>query len=150
MERTDQKVNQNISTPLSQAVRENIITNQNSLNSEFVSVGRGNFYLTIENSYSESWKLTERAIRRSGMAIRQADKARGVFVIDMSENNLQESNLINKVKFWGGEKSSQFQISLTGIGDKTEVVVLDREGKWLTNQRSERLLDRLYNTLTSN
>ena len=66
----------------------------------------------------------------------------------MSENNLQESNLINKVKFWGGEKSSQFQISLTGIGDKTEVVVLDREGKWLTNQRSERLLDRLYNTLT--
>ena len=68
----------------------------------------------------------------------------------MSENNLQESTLINKVKFWGGEKSSQFQISLTGIGDKTEVVVLDREGKWLTNQRSERLLDRLYNTLTSN
>ena len=150
MERTDQKVNQNISTPLPQAARENIVTNQNSLNSEFVSVGRGNFYLTIENSYSTSWKLTERAIRRSGMAIRQADKARGVFVIDMSENNLQESTLINKVKFWGGEKSSQFQISLTGIGDKTEVVVLDREGKWLTNQRSERLLDRLYNTLTSN
>ena len=53
MERTDQKVNQNISTPLSQAVTENIITNQNSLNSEFVPVGRGNFYLTIENSYSD-------------------------------------------------------------------------------------------------
>ena len=54
MERTDQKVNQNISTPLPQAVTENIVTNQNSLNSEFVSVGRGNFYLTIENSYSTS------------------------------------------------------------------------------------------------
>ena len=97
-----------------------------------------------------SWKLTERAIRRSGMAIRQADKARGVFVIDMSENNLQERKLFSMAKFWGGEKSSQFQVSLTGIGDKTEVVILDREGKWLTNQRSERLLDRLYNTLTSN
>ena len=69
MERTDQKVSQNISTPLPQAARENIATNQNSLNSEFVSVGRGNFYLTIENSYSTSWKLTEQTIRRSGMAI---------------------------------------------------------------------------------
>ncbi len=149
-EEVSQKLNQNIDVPSPQLVRENIATNQNTLNSEFVSVGRGNFYLTVENNYSASWKLTERAIRRSGMAIRQADKARGVFVINMSENNLQESNLINKVKFWGGEKSSQFQISLTGIGDKTEIVVLDREGKWLTNQRSERLLDRLYNTLTSN
>lgn len=149
-ERTGQKRNQNISESSPQVPRESIATNQNSFNSEFVSVGRGNFYLTVENNYSTSWKLTERAIRRSGMAIRQADKARGVFVIDMSENNLQEGNLINKVKFWSSEKSSQFQISLTGIGDKTEIVVLDREGKWLTNQRSERLLDRLYNTLTSN
>ncbi len=142
--------NQNFEAAASQFSGENISTNRNTLNPEFVSVGRGNFYLTVENNYSMSWKLTERAIRRSGMAIRQADKARGVFVIDMSENNLQESKLLSKVKFWGGEKRSQFQVSLTGIGDKTEVVILDREGKWLTNQRSERLLDRLYNTLTSN
>ncbi len=145
-----QNGNQNFEAAASQFSRENISINGNTLNPEFVSVGRGNFYLTVENNYSMSWKLTERAIRRSGMAIRQADKARGVFVIDMSENNLQESKLLSKVKFWGGEKRSQFQVSLTGIGDKTEVVILDREGKWLTNQRSERLLDRLYNTLTSN
>ncbi len=150
---TLQSANQNLERASSQVSgenRENIYINQNSLNPELVSVGRGNFYLTVENNYSMSWKLTERAIRRSGMAIRQADKARGVFVIDMSENNLQERKLFSMAKFWGGEKSSQFQVSLTGIGDKTEVVILDREGKWLTNQRSERLLDRLYNTLTSN
>ena len=147
---TRQNADQNFERTASQLSREDISINQNDLNPEFVSVGRGNFYLTIDNNYSMSWKLTERAIRRSGMAIRQADKARGVFIIDMSENNMQEGKLLSKVKFWGGEKRSQFQVSLTGIGDKTEVVLLDREGKWLTNQRSERILDRLYNTLTSN
>ena len=81
------------------------------------------------------------------MGIRQADKSRGVFVVNMSENNLDKESIFSRAKFWGGERSSQFQVSLTGIGDKTEIVILDKEGKWLTNQRSERLLDRLYNTL---
>ena len=40
---------------------------------------------------------------------------------------MQESKLFSKVKFWGGEKRSQFQVSLTGIGDKTEVVILDEK-----------------------
>ena len=76
------------------------------------------------------------------MAIRQADKARGVFVIDMSENNLQESTLINKV--FGVAK-----FCLTGIGDKTEVVVLDREvANGYNNQAVGRLLDRLYNNFS--
>ena len=131
------------------SVEPDTFSNVDILNPQVVSVGRGNFYLTVENSYSSSWKLIERAIRRSGMGIRQADKARGVFVINMSENTLEEQSLLGKVKFWGSPKSTQFQVSLTGIGDKTEIVILDREGKWLTNQRSERLLDRLYSTLTN-
>lgn len=146
-DRNNVVMNMNSERVALQSIKEDNASNFKVQNPQVVSVGRGNYYLTVENNYSYSWKLVERAIRRSGMGIRQADKSRGVFVVNMSENNLDKESIFSRAKFWGGERSSQFQVSLTGIGDKTEIVILDKEGKWLTNQRSERLLDRLYNTL---
>ena len=41
---------------------------------------------------------------------------------------------------FGKEKASQYQVSITGIGDKTEVVILDPDGRWITSHEAERLL----------
>jgi uncharacterized lipoprotein len=50
---------------------------------------------------------------------------------------------LSKLKFWGDDDEHQLQLNLTGVGDKTEVTVLDKEGRWETGSISKRILDRL-------
>ncbi len=112
-----------------------------------VSVGRGKYYLTLESDFSNAWKATKEALRVANVSVRKADKGRGIFVVDLVETGYGESTGWSKIKFWKTNEASQYQVSVTGIGDKTEVVILDPDGRWITSHEAERLLDRIYNAL---
>ena len=114
-----------------------------------VSVGRGKYYLTLESDFSSAWKSTKEALRVANVSVRKADKGRGIFVVDLIETGYGESTGWNRIKFWKTNEASQYQVSVTGIGDKTEVVILDPDGRWITSHEAERLLDRIYNALMS-
>jgi outer membrane protein assembly factor BamC len=120
------------------------------LRSELISAGGGKVYLTVRQNFSSAWKTTGTALSRAGVEVEQVDEARGVYYIRVPTGGRDEegSGVWSKLKFWGKDQG-QFQLSLTGVGDKTEVVVLDREGKWETSEMAGELLTRLNDVLNS-
>ncbi len=116
---------------------------------KMVSVGRGKYYLTVESGFNGAWKSTKRALEVANVSVRRADKGRGVFVVDLVEGAAGDSNNWRRLRFWKSNKPAQYQVSVTGIGNKTEIVILDPDGRWITSHEAERLLDRIYNALVS-
>ena len=124
-------------------------TGTESIGIKMMSVGRGKYYLTLESDFSSAWKSTKTALRVANVSVRKADKGRGIFVVDLVETGYGESKGWGRFQFWKTNEASQYQVSVTGIGDKTEVVILDPDGRWITSHEAERLLDRIYNALMS-
>ena len=124
-------------------------TGTESIGIKMMSVGRGKYYLTLESDFSSAWRSTKEALRVANVSVRKADKGRGIFVVDLIETGYGESKGWGSLKFWKTNEASQYQVSVTGIGDKTEVVILDPDGRWITSHEAERLLDRIYNAIMS-
>ncbi|MEQ8234142.1 MAG: outer membrane protein assembly factor BamC [Gammaproteobacteria bacterium] len=113
---------------------------------EIVSVGGGKVYLTVAEDFASAWKSTERALEDIGVTVKDTDKGRGVYVIELAANGDggdEDEGMFSKLKFWGDDDAEEYQVSLTGVGDKTEVVVLDRKGRWETGDQAGQLLTRL-------
>jgi len=122
-----------------------------SQHAEIVTVGGGKIYLTVAESFPAAWKITARALEQAGVEVKDSDKGRGVYIVTLatSRKPRDEGGMFKKLKFWGGDGATEYQVSLTGVGDKTEVVVLDREGRWETGKDAERLLAMLHDALNS-
>jgi outer membrane protein assembly factor BamC len=116
---------------------------------ELISAGSGKVYLTVAEDFAEAWKSTAAALSRAGIQIDQEDHDRGLYFIRLPNVEAdQKKGVWSKLKFWGGE-NDKFQLSLTGVGDKTEVVVLNEEGKWETGDVAGQLLSRLNQELNA-
>ncbi len=118
---------------------------------EIVSVGGGKIYLTVAEDFPTAWKTTGRALEKAGVDVKDSDKGRGVYLVEMAREAVsdEETGVWNKLKFWDREKGEEFQLSLTGVGDKTEVVVLDKDGRWETGDQAGLLLTMLHDALNS-
>jgi len=121
---------------------------------EILNAGEGKEYLAIPEEFSRAWRNIEGAISESGMYIEKKDEEKGIyFVIYYVAPDEEEKSLMDKLKFWGDddEDGTEFHISLTGVGDKTEVVVLDAEDQWIESENASRILSLLqsqYNRLS--
>lgn len=118
---------------------------------ELVSVGGGKVYLTVDQDFPTAWKTTGRALERVGVDVRDSDKGRGVYVVGMAAGAAagESAGVWKKLKFWDRDRGSEYQVSLTGVGDKTEVVVLDKEGRWETGENASEILSKLHDALNS-
>ena len=92
-------------------------------------------------------------MEKAGIEVKDSDKGRGVYLIafksDTGEQDAGSSGMWNKLKFWDKADLTEYQVSLTGVGEKTEVVVLDRDGRWETNQQAGLVLDKLHDAFNS-
>lgn len=114
---------------------------------EMVSVGDGKSYLSVAQDFPAAWKSTGRALEQAGVAVKNSDKGRGIYVVQMADAGEDEGGMLSKLKFWDRGGGEEYQVSLTGVGEKTEVVVLDRSGRWETSGDAATLLDRLHEAL---
>lgn len=122
------------------------------IRAEVLDTEEGREYLIIPNEFSKAWKNIENAINESGMYIEKRDRETGIYVVMYyAVPTEDEKSLLSKLNFWDdGEEGEEFHIWLTGVGDKTEVVVLDNEDKWQENSDASRILSILqsrYNRL---
>ena len=119
--------------------------------SQLINVGAGKVYLALRQSYDASWKTIGVALENGEIKVKSADKSRGVYVISrnprMGSDQKEKSGVWRKMKFWKKDKQRELQISLTGVADKTEVVVLDSSGRWVTGAESDNLLQMLHDTV---
>lgn len=132
------------------APTEPMMVESGSQRAEIISAGGGKIYLTVAEEFSEAWKSTASALGRAGIEVEQEDQNRGLYFIRMPkiDGAEQKKGVFSKLKFWGGE-DAKFQLSLTGVGKKTEVVVLDKDGKWETGNVAGELLSRLNQELNA-
>ena len=116
---------------------------------ELISAGGGKIYLALAEDFSAAWESLAIVLGRTGVVVEREDESRGLYFVRMpSGDDAEEKGVLSKLKFWGGD-DSQFQLSLTGVGEKTEIVLLNQDGKWETSEVASDLLTRLNDELNA-
>lgn len=120
---------------------------------QLLSAGGNKLYLTLPEGFSGAWRDTGFALKHArAITIEDRDRARGVYYIRYSlrrgENDSEaseqaERSAWSKLAFWKGDDSKKFQISVTGVGPKTEIVVLDPDGRWDQTKTAAEILELL-------
>jgi len=121
---------------------------------EVLNVGDGKSYLAIPQEFTRAWRETKTIIERAGYSIEGSDQEKGLydFRYFKPEGEKEEEGMLSKLKFWGDDEDEGevYQLSLTGVGDKTEVIVMNADGEWETGEDAKVILDTLrsfYNKL---
>ncbi len=115
------------------------------------SAGDGKDYLAIPEEFTRAWRNTEIALERAGLPIESKDQGKGIYnIIYFDARAGEKKGWISKLKFWGGNDAPDgvpYQISLTGVGDKTELVILNAEGEWATDNDALQIMAIIQNHL---
>ena len=116
---------------------------------ELVSAGEGKKYLRVTKDFSEAWHLTGRALAKAGFTVADEDRDRGVYFVDFTGapgTASEQAGFLSSLAFWRGDET-EHEVQLTGIGEKTEVVVLDDDGNWESGPVADEILTRLETAL---
>jgi len=114
-----------------------------------VSAGEGKKYLRVTEDFSEAWHLTGRALAKAGFTVADEDRDRGVYFVDFTGTPgaaTEKAGFLSSLAFWRRDKT-EHEVQLTGIGEKTEVVVLDDDGNWEGGPVADEILTRLETAL---
>lgn len=129
--------------PVQQAVPTAVATGV-----ELISAGGGKIYLTLQQDFDVAWRNTEIALTRVGARITEADRQRGLYLVSLSSATQDRTGRWKSLAFWKrGGSSDELRLSLTGVGRKTEMVVLDDDGRWDTSEEAGELLTQLRDQL---
>ena len=108
-----------------------------------VDAGDGKLYLTIPEAIELAWKNTGIALRNSGLQIVGGDATKGLFLVSYAGGeSRKKKGVLSRLAFWKGKKPKEltYQLSLTGVGNVTELIVLNEDGDWETTDDAARLL----------
>ncbi|MGH6634952.1 MAG: outer membrane protein assembly factor BamC [Gammaproteobacteria bacterium] len=118
-----------------------------------LSAGGNKLYLTLPEDFSGAWRDTGLALEHArAITIEDRDRTRGVYYIryasrrgegDSEGSEQAERSAWSKLAFWKGDDSKKFQISVTGVGPKTEIVVLEPDGRWDQSKTAAEILELL-------
>lgn len=113
---------------------------------EIINSGDGKFYLSYPVEFAEAWSRTGEALAGAGLKVTSSDKGKGTYTVRFQGEPAEKKGVLSKLAFWkGGEK--EYQLSLTGVGRKTEIVVLDEDGDWDKSEAAGALLSQLKSEL---
>ena len=108
-----------------------------------VDAGEGKMYLAIPETFEQAWKNTAIALQSSGLQITGGDAAKGVYLVNSGTvQRRKKKGFISKLAFWKGKESAEtaYQISLTGVGGKTELIVVNEDDEWEATDEAARIL----------
>ncbi|MGH8613678.1 MAG: outer membrane protein assembly factor BamC [Gammaproteobacteria bacterium] len=118
-----------------------------------LSAGGNKLYLTLPEDFSGAWRDTGLALEHArAITIEDRDRTRGVYYIryashhgasDSEGSEQAERSAWSKLAFWKSDDGKKFQISITGVGPKTEIVVLDPDGLWDQSKAAAEILELL-------
>lgn len=105
---------------------------------EVLNLDEDKVYLSLPDEFTKAWDMAKNAITDAGMQIEHNDRDKGLYYVTYFPD--QEKTVLSALKFWGEDNGQLYQISLTGVGDKTELVVLDNNGDWAPKDEAARIL----------
>lgn len=123
------------------------------LKAEVLNVGDGKSYLVIPKEFTRAWRDTRLVIEHAGYLVQESSQDNGTYnFLYYKPESEEKKSLLTKLKFWGDDEDegTSYQLSLTGVGDKTEIIVMNKAGEWETGEEAKVILDALkdeYNKL---
>jgi outer membrane protein assembly factor BamC len=120
---------------------------------EVLDAGDGKSYLAIPQEFTRAWRDTELVIQRAGYLVQDSSQENGTYnILYYRPKGEEKKSLLKKLKFWGDDEDegTPYQLSLTGVGNKTEVIVTNEDGEWETGDDAGVILSTLkdlYNRL---
>jgi len=100
--------------------------------------------LSIPEEYTTAWTEVDKILQNAEIKINEQDQATGVVNVSYSiDGQTEDRGLFTMIRTWDWRTSADaedFQISLTGVGNKTELIILDMDGEWVNDDTSNSLL----------
>ncbi len=122
----------------------------NDRRAKLIDAGDGKHFITLYEEFSSAWRSTALALENAGLEIDDKNRDRGIYYVSYAPEQAQEKSekksMWSKLAFWKGGKQ-KYLISVTGVGRKTEIVVLDKDGRWDESAAAENILSMVHSQL---
>ncbi len=115
-----------------------------------LSAGEGKRYLRLREEFADAWPRTGRALGQVGIRVEEEDRDRGVYSVRYEASDpgaTTEPGFWSRLAFWSDGEGREYAVQLTGVGDSTEIVVLDEDGDWDASEAADRILSLLESEL---
>lgn len=114
--------------------------------------------LSVKESFARAWRRTGLALDRVGFTVEDRDRSRGLYYVRYIDplkdsNKKKESGILDKLTFNvfnsddKVEGKNTYLVSLSEVGNETEVTVLDEQGKRDNTSTAVRILTLLHEQL---
>lgn len=113
---------------------------------EVLEVSEGKSYLAVPEEFTRAWRETESVLQNAGYIVQEKSQESGTYnFLYFKPRQEEEKGFFSKLKFWSDDEDegTSYQLSLTGVGDKTEIIVMDEEGEWETGEDAAVILSTL-------
>lgn len=144
-------LNGTLTTETSVELDLNIEPDNSSLQAELVDLSNDKQYLLIPSEFSKAWSDLEVTIKTIGLYVESQEQEKGIYSVIYYNTPQDKKTLANKLMFWKNNEndSKPFKISMAGVGNNTEVIILDANGDWSSSDDANQILNALkeqYNT----
>jgi len=105
----------------------------------------GRRFLSIADEFTVAWRNTEKALQRGGFFIAGSDPSAGVYQVSYFEGagaGDEKKGWFSRLAFWKDEEpgAMNYRIGLTGVGNRTELIVMNDDGDWDSSEEAGRIL----------
>ena len=108
------------------------------------SINNNKPLLSIPEEYTPAWAEVDKILQNAEIQINEQDQTTGIINVSYSiDGQSEDRGLFTMIRNWDWRTSTDaqdFQISLTGVGNKTELIILDMDGEWANDDASNSLL----------
>lgn len=112
---------------------------------EIVDIGDDKTYLAIPREFTRAWRMSETVILRAGYTILDKDQETGTynFLYIKPVEERDKKGFFSRLKFWGDDEDEgiPYQLSLTGVGNKTEAILMTEDGEWDSGADAKNILN---------
>ena len=127
-----------------QAVTTATATPMTATQATIETINNNNNLLAIPEEFTVAWVEVDRILQDAEIQINEQDRNTGIFKVTYSlDGDSRQRGLFTMIRtldFSTSGDSQDYQVSLTGVGNKTELVILDMEGEWVSDENSQSLL----------
>lgn len=108
---------------------------------EIINNDKGQVYMSLPNEFEQAWPLIENAMVRVGMQIRSSDAEAGEYMAAYKpQQSESEKGWFDSLKFWSSDEPQIYRVSVTPADQRTELVLRDEDGEWLSGDGARNLL----------
>lgn len=108
---------------------------------EIINNDKGQVYMSLPNEFEQAWPLIENAMVRVGMQIRSSDVEAGEYLAAYQPQQAEsEKGWFDSLKFWSSDEPQIYRVSVTPADQRTELVLRDEDGEWLSGDGARNLL----------